>query len=195
MNIIEIDEKLFLWINGLAGKYFLVDNFVRLVVNEYFVPVSLSLVILYLWYRKSGLNSVNKEALPLAFFSIISLAAFFEIINELIKRPRPFDVLPTNLLYYKPTDPSFPSNAAAVSFAMALAIYLVDKTLGKFALTLVAAYCFSRVYAGIHYPSDVFIGALLGIASVLLVNKFRRLLVNSVTFIEKLQKKLNLNLD
>ncbi len=44
------NQDLFLWINGFVGKYPVVDALARLFVNEYFVPVSLALGMLFLWF-------------------------------------------------------------------------------------------------------------------------------------------------
>jgi undecaprenyl-diphosphatase len=67
------------------------------------------------------------------------------------------------LLFYPPTDPSFPSNAAAVGFGMAFGIALTNRPLGALALALASLWGLARVYTGVHYPSDVLGGALLAI--------------------------------
>lgn len=60
---------------------------------------------------------------------------------------------------------SFPSDHAAVYFTLAICLYFVSRKLGIFAL------CWAffvtnlpRVYLGLHYPTDIVAGALLGIA-------------------------------
>ncbi len=68
---------------------------------------------------------------------------------------------------------SFPSDHAALFFALATGVWLVSRRLGAFALawTLVAI-CLPRIYLGLHYASDIIGGAVLGIAATLV---FRRL--------------------
>jgi undecaprenyl-diphosphatase len=61
-----------------------------------------------------------------------------------------------------PTDPSFPSGHAAGSFAFAAFVFTTHRRAG-FALSCVALLiALSRVALGVHYPSDVAAGALLG---------------------------------
>ncbi|HEX7456105.1 MAG TPA: phosphatase PAP2 family protein [Candidatus Nanoarchaeia archaeon] len=195
MNLLSVDRELFLKINSFVGEVPILDNLVKLVVNEYFVPVSLALIILYLWFSHGKMGAKIRESLPLAVVSVGLINLIITVLNKFIIRPRPFDQLSTNLLFYKPTDPSFPSNAVAVGFALAVSIFLIDRRLGTFALFLASFYGFSRVYAGVHFPGDVVVGALVGIFVVLLVARFRSLIKFLTKLIERVQVKLKLSLD
>jgi len=61
-----------------------------------------------------------------------------------------------------PTSTSFPSGHAASGFAFAAAIGGDDPWLGLALRFLAAAVAYSRVHTGVHYPSDIVVGSLIG---------------------------------
>jgi undecaprenyl-diphosphatase len=63
-----------------------------------------------------------------------------------------------------PTDGSFPSGHAAGSFAFALFVCQFKPRAAFFLVPIVCLIALSRVALGVHYPSDVFAGAVLGSA-------------------------------
>ena len=80
------------------------------------------------------------------------------------------------LLFYQPTDPSFPSNPAAATFGMAAGIWGLNRPVGAVMLGVSALFALSRVYSGVHYPSDVAAGALIGCVVAFLVFQVKKLL-------------------
>jgi undecaprenyl-diphosphatase len=80
-------------------------------------------------------------------------------------RPRPFETIPhADPLIGATVGQSMPSGHAATSFAGAVVLtYLLPRGAPLFFL-LATAVAFSRVYVGVHYVSDVLVGALLGTA-------------------------------
>ena len=64
-----------------------------------------------------------------------------------------------------PRDTSFPSGHAGASFACAVVFaYMLPGAFGTMALVLAGLISFSRMYLGVHYPSDVIVGAGVGTA-------------------------------
>ena len=59
---------------------------------------------------------------------------------------------------------SFPSGHATVSFACATVLALAVPRLAWPLFALAGLIAFSRVYVGVHYPGDVLVGAILGVA-------------------------------
>jgi membrane-associated phospholipid phosphatase len=88
-------------------------------------------------------------------------------IKVLVKRPRPvLEGLPP--LGGAPSSLSFPSAHATSSFAVATAMCRVDPATSA-AFLVALALALGRPYLGMHYPSDVLAGALIGIALGLIV--------------------------
>ena len=119
----------------------------------------LALTALLLVIRKT-----RARALGPAFSLALGFAACNLLLKPLIQRPRPylsFDFLvPLGRLE---KDTSFPSGHACASFACAAAVAaMYGKKAGIPALILAALISLSRLYVGVHYPSDVLAGALLG---------------------------------
>jgi membrane-associated phospholipid phosphatase len=101
-----------------------------------------------------------------ALLAPIAIALNYAI-KLIVKRPRPvLEGLPP--LGGAPSSLSFPSAHATSSFAVATAMTRVD-SLGALAFILAIALSLGRPYLGMHYPSDVLAGALLGIGLGLLV--------------------------
>jgi undecaprenyl-diphosphatase len=83
-----------------------------------------------------------------------------------VRRQRPYEQDGVRRLIRKPTGSSFPSGHAAVGVAMFT--MLADRSRGGLSrrmLQAIGAYvAFSRVYVGVHYPTDVLGGAAMGLA-------------------------------
>lgn len=99
---------------------------------------------------------------------LLALAVTFIIVNRILKnmvgRVRPFAIDPAIVpLVSPPKDFSFPSGHTAGAFAAATVIALgMPKGWGIPALILAFAIGLSRIYLGVHFPSDVAMGAIIG---------------------------------
>ncbi|HEX2507845.1 MAG TPA: phosphatase PAP2 family protein, partial [Miltoncostaeaceae bacterium] len=76
-----------------------------------------------------------------------------------------------------PGDASMPSGHAATAAAAAGVVALLHPRLRAPLAALVAAIALSRVYLGVHYPSDVIVGAALGLAIAWIVVALARRVV------------------
>lgn len=99
---------------------------------------------------------------------VASLALASATVNTLgkrsVRRDRPIiDAVPhLRRAKRQPTTTSFPSGHSASAAAFAVGVALESRPWGTLLAPIAAAVAFSRVYTGVHYPSDVVAGAALG---------------------------------
>ena len=92
-----------------------------------------------------------------------------------VQRQRPYNAGLTHLLIAKSTDPSFPSDHATASAAIAFAFLLHGmRREGLWFSVAALVVMISRVYIGTHYVSDVFGGALTALVAAALVRLLYR---------------------
>jgi undecaprenyl-diphosphatase len=87
-----------------------------------------------------------------------------KILKHIFLRPRPFETLENVYKLVSSGGPSFPSSHAVNSFVAATLIMLFFKNpiYTAVAYTVAVISAFSRVYVGVHYPSDIIFGAVIG---------------------------------
>jgi membrane-associated phospholipid phosphatase len=107
------------------------------------------------------LDGANREAwLICAALGPVAIGLNF-VVKLIVKRPRP-DLAGLPPLGGAPSSLSFPSAHATSSFAVATAMTRVEP-LGALAFVLALALALGRPYLGMHYPSDVAAGIVLGV--------------------------------
>ena len=115
----------------------------------------------------------NKKWRTRGLLVLFSLAANLLVCNTVLKplvdRTRPYYVLEYTPLIPPVGDPSFPSGHTSASFAAATAIYCINKKWGIAAYLLAAVMGFSRLYLGVHFPTDVLFGAVVGMVAAKIV--------------------------
>ena len=171
--IMNLDYYVFGGINQFVGEYFWLDA-LGIFFAQYFEYVLIFCLILFLFknFKK------NARMLIESFFAaVLAKEIFVDIIRQLTPRMRPFVENHVKLLIEHPITPAFPSAHAAFYFAIATTVYLYNKHNKKTGiLFLISAFliAIARVFTGVHWPSDVFVGSLLGIISALIVNRIGR---------------------
>jgi len=165
------------WLNGVAGAY-----------ASYGIAAFAGL-LLWSWLRARRAGDRTGQA-GLIWAGLAPVVALLvgAAIHLFIDRPRPYAALPhVQVLVARTTDGSFPSDHSLVVGAVAVGIWLVDRSVGWVAIVLAVLMAATRVYAGAHYPTDVVAG--LAISATVAVAGARalrptieRLLAASVRF-------------
>lgn len=100
-------------------------------------------------------------------------------VKRISKRARPFTKNDeVNLLINPPKDYSFPSGHTLCAFMCATIIAAHIFWVGVILFVVAVLVAFSRMYLYVHYPSDVFVGALMGIFIALISNQLVELLIS-----------------
>ena len=126
------------------------------------VWIAIALVLAVLWRRPSVLVAVAA--------AVVSADLLADLGKLLVHRHRPYE----HQLGPHQASHSFPSGHASTAFAGAtmLGFFAPRRRVPLYALaTLIAL---SRLYNGVHYPTDVLAGAVLGTATALLLRAAAR---------------------
>ncbi|MDP5276236.1 phosphatase PAP2 family protein [Chengkuizengella axinellae] len=101
-----------------------------------------------------------------AFMSLVSLSLSHipvAVIKKTYKRLRPYLVLKQANTYKNPLqDHSFPSGHTTAIFSIIIPFVVTIPVLGMILLPIGLTVALSRIYLGLHYPSDVFAGLIIG---------------------------------
>ena len=127
-----------------------------------------TLVLVFLFANGERLRTWRRAALAAVLSAGVALA-IAKVVSELVDRARPFVVDPhgVHIFAAHAPDPGFPSDHATGAFAVAMAIYLRSRLWGSVALLAATVLAIGRVAIGVHFPSDVLAGAVLGCAVAL----------------------------
>ncbi|MBT2481550.1 bifunctional phosphatase PAP2/diacylglycerol kinase family protein [Streptomyces sp. ISL-94] len=120
-----------------------------------------------------GSARARKAALRGAASLALASATINTVGKWSVRRPRPLlDGVPAvRQLATQPQTTSFPSGHSASAFAFTAGLALESPGWGAALAPVAASVAFSRVYTGVHYPSDVVAGAALGVAAGYVVRR------------------------
>ncbi len=122
-----------------------------------------------IWIAATIILLIPKKTRKVGIMSAMALLASLiinnNIVKNLVQRPRPYMTFQDiRILIPTPSEFSFPSGHTSSSFAAASVFYRhLPKKLGVPAVVLAGLIGFSRLYVGVHYPTDVIAGVIMGI--------------------------------
>ncbi len=158
----SLDLTIFYGLHGLAGRSPWLDALI-VFVGEYLLYVLLAILAYFIF--KEFLAGRMRKMYGYCVSTIGALLARFGVeplIHTFYQRERPFLALHVSHLLTDTTY-SFPSGHTIFLFALATGIYFVNRPLAYFFYAAGLAVGSARVAAGVHYPSDILGGMVLGV--------------------------------
>ncbi len=169
------DLDVFHAINQLAGHTPLLDVPMRFIAH-YGLEIY-GVIFIIAWFALPRHEEQKRHALIVSFLGgVIALGLNF-IIGTLMYRPRPFTVPSAHATQLIPhaNDTSFPSDHVAGGFGFASAAWGRTARWFSWVFTLLSiVMVFARVYVGVHWPTDVLAGLVIGIIGGQIAKLFSR---------------------
>ena len=160
LRLSSLDGNILLWIQENVRSEFLTPlfQFITTSGNAGLIWIALTCFMLaFKKTRKAGVMSAVALVFSLTFTNLL--------IKPLVARTRPYELIDgLVILIEKPHDFSFPSGHTTAAFATGWVMFRqLPKKVGIPALIYVFLMAFSRLYFGVHYPTDVLGGIVLGV--------------------------------
>lgn len=187
----NFDHFIITYINQYSQHSAIFDVTLAFINSHNFIKSSLLVATLWwAWYKpeRQQRARISITITLLSCFIAMFLAKVIEFTTPFRTRPLheaalhfviPFGVLPDTLDNFS----SFPSDHAALFFALATGIFFVSKRVGIYAIIYsIIIILLPRIYFGLHYPTDIIAGALIGAITAISCNLYltQSKLINSI---------------
>lgn len=140
---------------------------------EYFPYLVAALFVFFVIFRVL-LQRDKWLLLGAGFGAALVARGAVEVIRLFVERSRPFVNSETVVALLSETSYSFPSGHAAFFFALSTVVFLYNRRWGWWFFAASTIIGIARIAAGVHYPTDILGGAVLGImVGYLVVRMFK----------------------
>lgn len=159
MNLMELNVDVFRTINDL-GKQYTYLNPVFVFIAEYMVFILLLSVIAY-WFSRLEKNRMMIISASIAF---IVAEIVGEVVGMFHSNYQPFvELSNVTKLVERSVDNSFPSDHTILFFTFCFSFYFFKKKCSYLWIVTAFLVGMSRIWVGVHYPADVFVGGVIGV--------------------------------
>ncbi len=186
-----MDWRIYHAINVFVGHHGWLGSAFRDLETYGTYVLGIAAVCLWLLARPGG-DRKWKFAAGSALASAAVGLAVNKIISSAWHRDRPFQTHHVAHIWgARKTDASFPSDHSTASFAIAVAVVLIDPLIGIAFLVLAVLITVGRVIVGEHYPGDVLAGAAIGsLAALVVVQLARPVIAFLVRLVERVTDRV-----
>lgn len=172
--ITSSDSTLFIFINQSVSNLML--DLIMSLITHIGSTIFWLIIALVFWF-----GNRKKVAILLAAAVILG-GIFFIFLKVFIARPRPYQIIAGSRVLEIEGGSSFPSGHAKNVFSAAVILGKSRRKKWKASLyTLAVIVSFSRIYVGMHYPLDVFAGALAGYVMARIILLYEKQIIARVT--------------
>ena len=160
----QFDLVLFNAIHNFAGQFKFLDWTGIFLADYLSYFLILGFIIIFIRYR----YSFRFLAFTILVF-LLSRGIIVEVFRFAFPRAKPFLELDFAPLIIPPSGWAYPSGHATVFFALAFALWAVNRKWSLWFLAAAVLMGIARVFVGVHWPVDIFAGVLTGFLSVIVV--------------------------
>lgn len=163
VKLVNLEQQLFKWINGRLHNRFL-NFWLYYLTHLGGATFTIASTLLIWWLAPTPWKDAGMKGAIALGVSHIPVA----IVKKLYPRIRPYLALPGTNTFRKPlSDHSFPSGHTTAIFSATVPFMLQSPLLALPLLPVAMIVGFSRIYLGLHYPTDVLAGAVIGTSAAI----------------------------